>query len=75
VLGRQGGPMTLTDIEVAARLQSCLLRFVTSGAPDTAELWPAFATADPCLTIFDRHFQILRDDNGQRARIWAELTH
>jgi para-nitrobenzyl esterase len=75
VLGRNGGPMTLTDIEVAARLQSCLLRFVTSGAPDTVEFWPAFATADPCLAIVDRHFRILRDDDGQRARIWAELAH
>lgn len=75
VLGRNGGPMTLTDIEVAARLQSCLLRFVTSGAPDTVEFWPAFATADPSLAIVDRHFRILRDDDGQRARIWAELAH
>jgi para-nitrobenzyl esterase len=66
--------MTLTDIEVAARLQSCLLRFVAIGAPDTAEFWPAFATADPSLAIFDRHFRILRDDDGQRARIWAELA-
>jgi para-nitrobenzyl esterase len=75
VLGRQGGPMTLTDIEVAARLQSCLLRFVATGAPDTAESWPVFTATGPCLAIFDRHSQVLCDDNGQRARIWAELAH
>jgi para-nitrobenzyl esterase len=74
VLGRKGGPMTLTDVEVAARLQSCLLRFVASGAPDTTEIWPAFATTNQCLAIFDRPFRITCDSEGKRFRAWVELA-
>ncbi len=75
VLGRRGGPMTPTDIEVTARLQSSLLRFVARGAPDAAENWPAFATNSEGLAIFDRTFRITRANEGERFRIWHELAH
>jgi para-nitrobenzyl esterase len=74
ILGRKGGPMTPADIEVAARLQSCLLRFMASGAPDATKVWPAFETSCPSLAIFDRPFRIRRNDEGRRFQIWAELA-
>ena len=42
ILGRNGGAMTLTDMEVAARLQACVLNFATRSAPDLADMWPRF---------------------------------
>jgi para-nitrobenzyl esterase len=73
ILKRKGGAMTLTDIEVAARLQASVLRFVTSGAPDTTEIWPQFLLGAERCAILDRPFQIVRIDDGARARLWAEL--
>ena len=46
ILKRKGGPMTPADIDVAARFQSTLLRFVTTGRPDVAEVWPRFETGE-----------------------------
>ncbi len=73
ILDRKGGPMTLTDIEVASRLQSCLLRFLASGVPDATELWPAFDATNQALAIFDRPFRIEPPEEGPRARSWTEL--
>jgi para-nitrobenzyl esterase len=74
ILGRKGGAMTLTDIEVAARLQASLLRFLATGAPDEAVVWPAFERGTERLALFDRSFHIGRVNEGERFRLWAELT-
>ena len=74
ILKRKGGAMTPADIEVAARLQGCVLRFAGSGAPDAAEVWPSFARDSEYCAIFDRQFQCGRANEGQRARLWSHLA-
>lgn len=73
ILKRKGGPMTPDDIDVAARFQTCLLCFVTSGMPDVAEAWPRFEPGKQPLAIFARPFHIEALNEGVRARLWAEL--
>ncbi len=74
ILKREGGPMTPADIDVAARFQASLLRFVTSGAPDVAEAWPRFEPRSEPLAIFGQPFHIVPLNDGARARVWAELS-
>ncbi|MBR0686773.1 carboxylesterase family protein [Bradyrhizobium manausense] len=74
ILKRRGGPMTPADIDVAARFQTSLLRFVTSGAPDIAEAWPRFERDKEPLAIFGQPFHIVPLDEGARFRLWAELS-
>jgi para-nitrobenzyl esterase len=74
ILKRKGGPMTPADIDVAARFQTGLLRFVTSGAPDVAEAWPRFDLAKEPLAIFGQPFHIVPLNEGVRSRLWAELN-
>ncbi|MBR0784348.1 carboxylesterase/lipase family protein [Bradyrhizobium iriomotense] len=73
ILKRKGGPMTPADIDVAARFQTSLLRFVTSGAPDIAEAWPRFELPKEPLAIFGQPFHIVPLNEGVRSRLWAEL--
>ncbi len=73
VLRRKGGPMTPVDVELAARLQAGVLRFVRSGAPDAAELWPRFEPGAERVAIFDRRFRVEDVAEGERSRLWAEL--
>jgi len=74
ILKRKGGPMTPADIDVAARFQTSLLRFVTSGAPDVAEAWPRFEPGKEPLAIFAQPFHIVPLNEGVRFRLWAELN-
>ncbi|WP_441238134.1 carboxylesterase/lipase family protein [Bradyrhizobium sp. 930_D9_N1_4] len=74
ILKRKGGPMTPADIDVAARFQDNLLRFVTTGMPDVTEAWPRFATGNEPLAIFGQPFHIVPLNEGARFRVWAELT-
>ena len=74
ILKRKGGPMTPADIDVAARFQTSLLRFVTSGAPDVAEAWPRFELPKEPLAIFGQPFHIVPLNEGVRFRLWAELS-
>ncbi|RXT35519.1 carboxylesterase family protein [Bradyrhizobium betae] len=74
ILKRKGGPMTPADIDVAARFQDNVLRFVTTGAPGVAEAWPRFELAKEPLAIFGQPFHIVPLNEGARARMWAELT-
>jgi len=74
ILKRRGGPMTPADIDVAARFQTSLLRFVTSGQPDVAEAWPRFEPANEPLAIFGQPFHIVPLNEGVRSRLWAELS-
>jgi para-nitrobenzyl esterase len=73
ILKRAGGPMTLADIEVAARLQACVLRFVQEGRPDEATRWPAFETSSRRLAVFDSPFDIRSLNGTPRDRIWRLL--
>ncbi|MCP3411109.1 carboxylesterase family protein [Bradyrhizobium sp. CCGB01] len=74
ILKRKGGPMTPADIDVAARFQAGVLRFVTTGTPDVAEAWPRFESAKEPLAIFGQPFHIVPHNEGARFRVWAELT-
>lgn len=74
ILKRKGGPMTPADIDVAARFQTSLLRFVTSGRPDVAEAWPQFELAREPLAIFGQPFHIVPLNEGVRSRLWTELS-
>ncbi|QAU50036.1 carboxylesterase/lipase family protein [Bradyrhizobium guangzhouense] len=74
ILKRKGGPMTPADIDVAARFQTSVLRFVTSGMPDVAEAWPRFEPRNEPLAIFGQPFHIVPLNEGVRARLWAELS-
>lgn len=74
ILKRKGGPMTPADIEVAARFQAGMLRFVTTGMPDGAEAWPRLEPGKEPLAIFGQPFQIVPLNEGARFRVWAELT-
>jgi para-nitrobenzyl esterase len=74
ILKRKGGPMTPADIDVAARFQSSLLRFVRTGMPDVTEAWPRFELASEPLAIFSQPFHIVPLNEGVRARLWAELS-
>ncbi len=74
ILKRKGGPMTPADIDVAARFQASLLRFVTSGAPDIAEAWPRFEPAQEPLAIFGQPFHVVPLNESARVRLWAELS-
>jgi para-nitrobenzyl esterase len=73
ILKRRGGPMTLADIEVAARLQACVLRFAHTGRPDDATHWPAFATDRRQAAIFDSPFRLSSVKDTPRDRIWRLL--
>jgi para-nitrobenzyl esterase len=73
ILKRAGGPMTLADIEVAARLQACVLRFAHEGRPDDTTRWPAFATERRRLAIFDSPFHISSFKDTPRDRTWRLL--
>jgi para-nitrobenzyl esterase len=75
ILRRKGGMMTPADIEVAARLQACVLRFAATGSPDADEAWPKFACDAQHLAIFDRPFRIERIGEGERDRLWADLVN
>jgi len=74
ILRRKGGPMTPADIDVAARFQASVLRFVTTGMPDVAQAWPQFAPGHEPLAIFGQPFHIVPLNNGARFRVWAELS-
>ena len=74
ILKRKGGPMTPDDIDVAARFQTSLLRFVTSGAPDVAEAWPRFEPGREPLAIFGQPFHVVPLNDGARFRLWTELS-
>ncbi|MBR0954705.1 carboxylesterase/lipase family protein [Bradyrhizobium canariense] len=74
ILKRMGGPMTPEDIDVAARFQANVLRFVTAGVPDIAEAWPRFEPAKEPLAIFSQPFHVIPLNDGARFRAWAELT-
>jgi para-nitrobenzyl esterase len=74
ILKRKGGAMRLADIEVAARLQASVLRFVTSGTPELAGVWPRFVLDKEYCAIFDRQFQCGRVDEGERVRLWSDLA-
>ncbi len=74
ILKRKGGPMTPGDIDVAARFQTSLLRFVTSGEPDVAEAWPRFEGPKEPLAIFSQPFHVVPLNEGARHRLWAELS-
>ncbi|MGY8707261.1 carboxylesterase family protein [Bradyrhizobium sp. 18BD] len=74
ILKRKGGPMTPADIDVAARFQANLLRFVTTGMPDVTEAWPRFEAVREPLAIFDQPFHIVPLNEGVRSRLWAELS-
>ncbi|WP_063689915.1 carboxylesterase/lipase family protein [Bradyrhizobium stylosanthis] len=73
ILKRKGGPMTAADIDVAARFQASLLRFVTTGVPDVAEAWPRFEPEREPLAIFGQPFHVVPLSEGVRPRLWAEL--
>lgn len=73
ILKRKGGPMTPGDIDVAARFQASLLRFVTTGRPDVAEAWPRFELEREPLAIFGQPFHVVPLGEGVRPRLWAEL--
>ncbi|KGT81281.1 carboxylesterase [Bradyrhizobium japonicum] len=73
ILKRKGGPMTPADIDVAARFQASLLRFVTTGVPDVEQAWPRFASGNEPLAIFGQPFHIVPLNDGARFRVWAEL--
>jgi len=74
ILKRKGGPMTPADIDVAARFQTSLLRFATSGSPDVAEAWSRFEGPKEPLAIFAQPFHIVPLNEGVRFRLWAELS-
>jgi len=65
--------MTPADIDVAARFQASLLRFVTTGVPDVAEAWPRFEPEREPLAIFGQPFHVVPLSEGVRPRLWAEL--
>ncbi|UPK37379.1 carboxylesterase family protein [Bradyrhizobium sp. 186] len=73
ILRRKGGPMTPADIDVAARLQAGVLRFVTTGIPDLADAWPRFEPGKEPLAILSQPFHIVPLNEGARFRVWAEL--
>jgi para-nitrobenzyl esterase len=73
ILKRKGGPMTLDDVEVAARFQADVLRFVTTGVPDAAEAWPRFTSANEPLAIFGQPFHVVSLKDEARSRLWTEL--
>jgi para-nitrobenzyl esterase len=66
--------MMPADIDVAARFQASVLRFVTTGVPDQAEAWPRFELAKERLAIFGQPFHIVPLNDGARFRVWAELS-
>ncbi|MHC2625635.1 para-nitrobenzyl esterase [Bradyrhizobium huanghuaihaiense] len=74
ILKRKGGPMTPADIDVAARFQASLLRFVTMGVPDVAEAWPRFELPHEPLAVFGQPFHVVPLNEGVRSRLWAELS-
>lgn len=73
ILKRKGGPMTPADIDVAARFQASVLRFITTGMPDAAEAWPKFEPGQEPLAIFGQPFHVVPLNDGARFRIWTEL--
>ncbi|GLH81929.1 carboxylic ester hydrolase [Bradyrhizobium sp. SSBR45G] len=73
VLKRPGGPMTLADIEVAARLQASVLRFAAEGIPDKAAAWPAYTSATETLAIFDSPFHLVSLRDAVRSKAWRAL--
>lgn len=73
ILKRKGGRMTPADIDVAARFQANVLRFVTMGMPDVAEAWPRFEPGRQPLALFGQPFHVVPLHEGARFRVWAEL--
>ncbi|PIT02892.1 carboxylesterase [Bradyrhizobium nitroreducens] len=73
ILKRKGGPMTSGDVEVAARFQADVLRFVTTGRPDVADAWPRFTTDREPLGIFGQPFHVVSLRDGARPLLWTEL--
>ncbi|WP_407155099.1 carboxylesterase/lipase family protein [Bradyrhizobium sp. STM 3557] len=73
ILGRAGGPMTLADIEVAARLQACVLRFARNGQPDDATHWPSFTASGRQFAVFDSPFRISSVKDTPRDEAWRLL--
>lgn len=73
ILKRKGGSMTPADIDVAARFQANVLRFITTGMPDAAEAWPKFEPGQEPLAIFSEPFHVVPLKDGARFRIWTEL--
>ncbi|WGR70063.1 MULTISPECIES: carboxylesterase family protein [unclassified Bradyrhizobium] len=74
ILRRKGGPMTPADVEVAVRFQASVLRFVATGRPDVAEVWPRLESGSEPLAIFGQSFHIAPLNQGERFCLWAELT-
>jgi para-nitrobenzyl esterase len=74
VLGRQGGPMTLADIEVAARLQASVLGFAAGAVPDHGPGWEVFDGTTRCTSIFQSPFQVVHRPDMQRDEIWLTMT-
>lgn len=66
--------MTLADIEVAARLQASVLRFVSDGIPDEARFWPKFEPGWERVAIFDLPFRAGRINEGERFSVWSDLS-
>lgn len=50
--------MTPADVEVAVRFQASVLRFVATGRPDVAEVWPRLESGSEPLAIFGQSFHI-----------------
>ncbi|WP_298242432.1 carboxylesterase family protein [uncultured Bradyrhizobium sp.] len=73
ILKRKGGPMTPGDVEVAARFQADVLRFVTAGRPEVADVWPQFAPGHEPLALFDQPSRVVSLKDGARSLVWTEL--
>jgi para-nitrobenzyl esterase len=74
VLGRLGGPMTLADIEVAARLQASVLGFAAGRAPDHELGWEAFDSKTRCTAIFQSPFRVVHCPQMERHEIWPAMA-
>ena len=70
VLGRRGGPMTLADIEVTARLQASLLGFAAGHGPG----WEAFDSTTRCTAIFQSPFEVVRHPHPERHELWLTMA-
>jgi para-nitrobenzyl esterase len=74
VLGRIGGPMTLADIEVTARLQASVLGFAAQGAPDCGSGWEVFDGTTRCTAIFQSLFAVVHRPDLERHEIWLTMA-
>lgn len=71
VLGRAGGPMTLADIEVTARLQASVLDFAAVGEPGKGAGWTVFDGLTRRTAIFDTPFRVVGYPEAERRRAWS----